>query len=419
MGKRLRTVILIWFLIVGMIMPSFAVETAMEGIETIGIQLEGRVVDTDGNALAHYAVRLMKVEALEEPAEPVVEEPVAEEPAEPAVEEPVAEEPAEPAVEEPAAEEPTEPAVEEPSAEEPAEPAVEEPVAEEPAEPAVEEPAAEEPTEPAVEEPAAEELAEPAVEEPAAEEPTEPAVEEPAAEEPTEPVVKEPAAEEPTEPAVEEPAAEEPTEPVVKEPAAEEPTEPAVEEPAAEEPAEPAVEEPVAEELTEPAVEEPAAEKSIESAVQEPAGKEQQIELVLIDEQETDAAGGYIFLNLEAGLYQLELMVEEEWVLLSEYKLMDDQTVISECSFSVVPEEWIEDFGVLTDRRTGKGIAHPEIRFTELDAYKKYWFIGDEEGRFDFRVPAGHYEILIHCEGYFSTAQEVWLGVEEADNEEE
>ena len=141
--------------------------------------------------------------------------------------------------------------------------------------------------------------------------------------------------------------------------------------------------------------------------------------LVLIDEQKTDAEGGYIFLNLEAGLYQLELLVEEEWILLSEYKLMDDQTVVSECGFSIVPEEWYEDFGVLTDGRTGNGIAHPEIRFTELETHEKYWFTGDGEGRFDFRVPAGHYEILIHCEGYFSTAQEAWLGVEETVNEEE
>ena len=126
-----------------------------------------------------------------------------------------------------------------------------------------------------------------------------------------------------------------------------------------------------------------------------------------------------IFINLEPGLYQLQVKAEEEWVLVSEFKLMEDQTVVSECSFSIVPEDWYEDFGVLIDGRTGKGIAHPEIRFTELDTYKKYWFTGDENGRFDFRVPAGHYEILIHCEGYFSTAQEVWLGVEEVLDDEE
>jgi hypothetical protein len=234
-------------------------------------------------------------------------------------------------------------------------------------------------------------------------------------------VVEEPVVEEPVveEPAVEEPVVEEPVveEPVVEEPVGEEPAaeEPVVEEPAVEEPV---VEEPVGEEpaAEEPVVEEPVAEEPV---AEEPVAEELAVVLVLIEEQETDDEGGYIFLNLEAGLYQLELMVEEEWVLLSEYKLIDDQTVVSECSFSVVPEEWIEDFGVLNDGRTGRGIANPEIRFTELDTYKKYWFTGDEEGRFDFRVPAGHYEILIHCEGYFSTAQEVWLGVEEADNEKE
>jgi hypothetical protein len=64
---------------------------------------------------------------------------------------------------------------------------------------------------------------------------------------------------------------------------------------------------------------------------------------------------------------------------------------------------------VLTDVRTGDFVAYPEVRFTDLETNEEYRFIGDENGRFDFRIPAGHYSISIQYENYYSSANDVWL----------
>lgn len=78
-----------------------------------------------------------------------------------------------------------------------------------------------------------------------------------------------------------------------------------------------------------------------------------------------------------------------------------------------VTAEWIEDYGLLTDARTGEVVSYPEVRFMDLVTDEVYCFAGDAVGRFDFRLPVGRYAVTIEYENYYSSAADVWLGMEE------
>ncbi len=156
-----------------------------------------------------------------------------------------------------------------------------EPVIEEPVEEVVEEVSVEEPVEEVVEEAPVEEPVEEVVEEVPVEEPVEEVVEEVPVEEPVEEVVEEAPVEEPVEEVVEEVLVEEPVEEVVEEVPVEEPVfeEVAVEdEPAIEAVVEENVEEPVFEEVAvedEPAIEAVVEESAEESVIEEVAVTEE------------------------------------------------------------------------------------------------------------------------------------------------
>ena len=417
MGKRIFILLLISLMTSGLVIPVFAGEVINVKNSAKMIRISGKFVEDDRDTIIYEKVRIAKFTCGEQVVawmptneELVTEEPVVEESAglEPATEEPVVEESAglEPATEEPVVEESAglEPAKEEPATEESAElePTSDEPVVEESAglEPATEEPVVEESAglESVIEEPVVEESAglESAKEEPVVEESAglEPAKEEPATKESAglEPVTKESIIEVSVcgEPAVEESAAEELK---VEEPVAEESSieELAVDEPATEESA-----------VKELMIEETENYDLLESEV--PEG------WICVAQQEAGEDGSYAFDGLEEGLYRLDVLVNDEWVLVSEYRLVAGQSVYSECMIDDGTVEWVEDYGILTDARTGEVVSYPEVRFVDLTTDEEYCFTGDETGRFDFRLPAGRYAVSIEYENYYSSVNDVWLG---------